>query len=180
MYFRIAALAAYLVTRVAEICIHRSNYQVLRRAGAEELIPKLMQRYYLHSLLILPASMIECMFTGFDPPARAVQLGLAALAIGAMLRIWAIASLGIQWSMRCLALANMRARSVGPYRFFANPEYLSRLIDGVGICVVLGGCFIPLVYVIIQLVMQRRITNVEGRQLLEHSHSLGLSQQSPA
>ena len=180
MYFRIAALAAYLVTRVAEICIHRSNYRVLRKAGAEELIPKLMRRYYLHSLLIIPASIIERMVVGVEPSPMAVQLGLVALSIGLLLRIWAIASLGTQWSMRCLALTNMRALSSGPYRFLENPEYLSRLIDGAGMCVVLGGRVVPLLYVIVQLVIQRCITTVEGRQLIELSHPLRNSRQSPA
>lgn len=173
-------MAAYLVTRVAELCIHRSNYRILRLAGAEELIPKLMRRYYLHSILIVPAAFIEQKILQVGPPALAVQLGLVALAVGVLLRIWVIASLGTQWTMRCLALANLRARSTGPYRFFDNPEYLSRLIDGVGMCVVLGGRIVPLLYVIIQLALQRQITAVEGRQLTEVSYAVRSSRQSPA
>jgi methyltransferase len=178
--FRIAALAAYLVTRVAEVCIHRSNYRILREAGAEELIPKLMRRYYLYSLLIIPASIGERLVVGQDPPARAALIGLVALAVGVLLRTWAIGSLGTLWSMRCLALPGLRALRVGPYRFLDNPEYISRLIDGVGISVVLGGRVVPFLYVLLSLSLQRGITNIEARQLLELSHPPRHPHQSPA
>jgi methyltransferase len=178
--FRIAALAAYLVTRVAEVCIHRSNYRILREAGAEELIPKLMRRYYLYSLLIIPASIGERLVVGQDPPARVVLIGLVALAVGVLLRTWAIGSLGTLWSMRCLAVPGLRALRVGPYRFLDNPEYISRLIDGVGISVVLGGSVVPFLYVLLSLSLQRGITNIEARQLLELSHPPRRPHQSPA
>src|SRR5262249_15272244 len=106
------------------------------------------------------------------PPTEAVLGGLAAMAAGTLLRLWAIQSLGSLWTMRCLAIPGLRPRRVGPYRILDNPEYISRLIDGLGLAVVLGGLLVPLLYLFAMLALHRRTTEIEARQLVELSHPL--------
>lgn len=180
MDFRIAALAAYLVTRAAELTIHRANYRVLRKAGAEELIPQLMRRYYLYSFIIIPAAWLECQLLQREPPLMAVQVGLTMMAGAVMLRAWAISSLGVRWTMRCLALPGMRATGIGPYRYLDSPEYLSRLIEGVGLGLLLGGRITLICFVILLVALQRRITRIETRQLVELSHTIPQYRQTAA
>lgn len=172
MDFRIAALVAYFVTRAAELTIHRANYRLLRKAGAEELIPQLMRRYYIYSLLVVPVSWIEYLLIKQAPPSIAIQIGLVMMASAVLLRTWAISSLGVRWTMRCLALPGVRATGVGPYRYLDSPEYLSRLVEGVGVGLMLGGRISLVAFVLLLSVLQRRITRIESRQLMELSHSI--------
>lgn len=133
-----AVLSGYLLCRYAEYRVHKANYNVMSVGGAEELMPSLMGRFYRLGLLILPLALAERMFLGWEssPLVRTILLGIMMGAF--CLRLWAIRTLGPQWSMRCLCNIGFALVSDGPYRWLKHPEYLSRIAEGVALCLFLG------------------------------------------
>ena len=83
------------------------------------------------------------------------------------MRYWAISSLGTLWSMRCITLPGLRAVNAGPYRFMNNPEYISRVIDGVGVSLLTGSKITGLTYIVLSAILVRKMNAMEQRQLSE-------------
>jgi isoprenylcysteine carboxyl methyltransferase (ICMT) family protein YpbQ len=156
----------FAASRLAEWRVHQRNYRVLMAAGAEERAPLLAKLYYATHWLLVPAALLEQLL--LHPAVSRMMLtgGLVAIAGALALRVWSIQSLGGLWTMRCLALPGLRERALGPYRWIRNPEYLSRLIDGIGICLVLGSQITLLAYLILTLALNRRLSALEKDQLL--------------
>ena len=71
--------------------------------------------------------------------------------------------------MRCITLPGFRAVNAGPYRFMNNPEYISRIMDGVGISLLTGSKITGLFYVVLSSIFVRKINAIEQRQLSELS-----------
>lgn len=132
------ALAAFVVGRLSEWSIHRRNYEALRAMGAVEMAPWLMRGYYAVTVLVVPAAFLEQALAPALPTRAMILLGSTLAGIAIILRVWAIRSLGSFWTMRCIALPGVRLRATGPYRMLQNPEYLSRLIEGAGICLLMS------------------------------------------
>jgi methyltransferase len=127
-----AAIFAYLVGRIGEYRVHKVNYTDLVEAGAEELMPRMMSRYYMLTIVIIPLAIFEQFWTRAPIFWEMWAGGLGLLVVAQALRVWSIYALGTFWSMRCLTLSGALRVSTGPYRILKNPEYLSRIMDGVG------------------------------------------------
>lgn len=163
----LAVISAYLICRVAEGRIHLTNYNAMLVGGAEELIPKLMQFYYRLSILIIPLALLERLMS---PPALNPWIqfvGIGFVMMGFLLRHWAIHTLGPQWSMRCLCNCGFPIVKEGPYRFMGHPEYVSRALDGVGLCLFLGAYFLIVPYLLANFFICLKIIRIERRQLNE-------------
>ncbi len=165
--FSLIVVGAYLLNRYAERRISVGNYKILKSAGGEELGPNLLKKYYLVCLLVFPCALIEQSLLAPRIFKEMLLLGLFLIFSGHMLRYWAISSLGTHWSMRCIALPGLRAVNTGPYRYLNNPEYISRIMDGVGICLLSGSKITGLAYVVISAVLIRKMNAMEQRQLSE-------------
>lgn len=160
-------LAAFLLGRLAEWRIHRKNYEALRRAGAVELSPTLMRGYYLVTVLVLPGAFLEQALTGALPARWMILVGATLAGVAILLRLWAIRSLGTLWTMRCIAVPGLRHRAVGPYKVIDNPEYLSRLVEGAGICLLLGAEVTLALYVTVTAAYGVYLAGVEREQLAQ-------------
>lgn len=160
-------LVGYMLNRWAERRISARNYAVLKSAGGEELASRLIRKYYLVSALIFPAAVLESLV--LDPLVwrEMILIGLGLVIFGHAIRYWAIGSLGSLWSMHCVGLPGVRPVNAGPYRFFNNPEYMSRVMDGVGIALITGARFSGLAFLIASYMITRRLANLEQRQLSE-------------
>lgn len=165
----LAVISGYLICRLAESRIHLSNYNSLLVGGAEELIPKQMRLYYRLNLLIIPLALLERLM--FAPALNpwGQFFGISLIMMGFLLRHWAIHTLGPQWSMRCLCNCGFPIVKTGPYRYLGHPEYVSRALDGIGICIFLGAYFMILPYFLANLLLSFKISRVEQRQLTEMS-----------
>jgi methyltransferase len=165
--FSLIVTCAYLLNRWAEARISKSHYKILKNAGGEELGSRLLKKYYFLCLAVFPSALIEQSL--LQPPIfkEMLLLGLSLILFGHLLRYWAISSLGTLWSMRCIALPGLRAVNSGPYRYLNNPEYISRLMDGIGVSVLTGSKVTGLFYVVISALMIRRMNALEQRQLSE-------------
>ncbi len=165
--FSLIVASAYLLNRFAEWRISIGNYKILKKAGGEELGSNLLKKYYLICLLVFPCSLVEQSILAPRIFKEMLLLGLFLILTGHMLRYWAISSLGTLWSMRCIALPGLRAVNAGPYRYLNNPEYISRIMDGVGICLLTGSKVTGLVYMVISTALIRKMNAMEQRQLAE-------------
>jgi methyltransferase len=166
-----AVITAFAMSRIAEYRVHTGNYSLLIDAGAEELQPRFMKQYYRLTLLIVPFAMIE--HFAYETPIFKEMLigGLFFMAFGLSLRLWSIHVLGTFWSMRCLSLRGITKVKAGPYRFFNNPEYLSRMFDAVGICLIFGAQVTGLTCLTLLTMMTLKIATVEKRQIREVGES---------
>lgn len=162
-----AVLSGYLLCRYAEYRVHKTNYNVMAVGGAEELMPRLMRRFYSMGLWILPLALLERYALGWvlSPVARTAVL--AGMMAAFCLRLWAIRTLGPQWSMRCLCNVGFAVISDGPYRWLQHPEYLSRIVEGVAVCLFLGAPLSAVCFLSLSARYFIRIRKVERQQLEE-------------
>jgi methyltransferase len=165
------ALIGYTLSRFGEWRIHRFNYQYLREIGAEELIPGRMRHYYSMVFLLLPVAVGEHLLLRQPIWKEMIIGGLFLVAGGLALRLWAIRSLGRLWSMRCLGLTGAPVVRRGPYFYFENPEYASRVMDGLGLFLIIGARWTGLLYLIWSIILLLRIVSIEERQLRELNQS---------
>lgn len=165
--FGFTVLVGYLMNRWAECRISQQHYSILMTAGGEELDPPLFKKYYLVQLLIFPSAIAEQWIFGMAVYRENLVGGLLLVISGHVLRYWAISSLGNLWSMHCIGLPGLRPLNAGPYRFLNNPEYLSRILDGIGIALLTGARFSALVFIVINILTVRKINSLEQRQLAE-------------
>lgn len=161
----ILTLVAFVVGRLAEWSLHRRNYAMLRAMGADEQAPWAMRGYYAVTVLVVPAAFLEFYLAPSMPSRGMLMLGGMMAGIAILLRFWAIRSLGVLWTMRCIALPGMRPRALGPYRIVNNPEYLSRLIEGAGVCLLIGAEITLTVYVVLSTVYGLYLAELERQQL---------------
>ncbi len=170
----LTAITAFLLSRFAEVRVHHNNYNKLIEAGAEELQPNFMRRYYRFFLFVIPLAFAEQLITKAPLYQEMWLGGLTLLAAGLALRLWSIHSLGNLWSMRCLSLRGLKLVKAGPYRLLKNPEYLSRFLDVAGICLLFGAKITFLGCILLLAAMTARIVTVEQRQLREVGCGLDL------
>ena len=165
--FSLIIVGAYFLNRCAEWRISAGHYKILKNAGGEELGSTLLKKYYLLCLLVFPFALVEQ--SVLSPPIykEMLRFGLLLILAGHMLRYWAISSLGTLWSMRCITLPGLRAVNAGPYRYMNNPEYISRIMDGVGISLLTGSKITGIAYVVISTILVRKMNTMEQRQLSE-------------
>lgn len=159
----------YLLVALAEHRMHRINYDFLVVAGGEELIPSLMRRYYQTIYIFMGLALVERLFVQDATSVPWKLLGASMILLGVGFRHWAIRSLGRLWTKRCVFIPGMPHIRSGPYRFVANPEYLSRLLDGIGLCLVLGAVAVIIPYTLFVILMSYRIVKTEVRQIREVS-----------
>jgi isoprenylcysteine carboxyl methyltransferase (ICMT) family protein YpbQ len=119
--------------------VHGYNYDFLRFAEGEELIPRQMNKYYV-GVAVLPWI---CLVSSRLTPANFLFetdpiVALCLVLAGCLLRLWSIRSLGRLWSQRCVFVAGMPRVKRGPYRFLKHPEYLARALEGIGYVLFFG------------------------------------------
>jgi methyltransferase len=133
-----ALLLLTAAERGAELLIGRRNAAwSLERGGVERGRGHWPFMVTLHAALLL-----GCAFeTRFAAPAFLPWLGwpMLALALACQgLRWWCIASLGRRWNPRVIVIPGMPPVRGGPYRFFAHPNYVAVVLEGVSLPLIHG------------------------------------------
>ncbi len=146
-FFKISIIISLVLGWYAEWRIHRRNYKFLRDQGAVESSPRVSQVLYL----ILKLAPIFIVFEGAFYPTFQCEINYKVfftglLALSSALRWWAIDSVNMLWTYRCLAHPQMRHYALGPYRFLSHPEYFSRLLDLVSLSIIFDGPLSGLVF----------------------------------
>lgn len=161
-------LLATALIYAGERRVHNYNYAYLTSVGGEELIPKLMRRYYRFALAMPFVAYITALVLPVTwAPWKATLPGLFLIIFGFVLRTWSLRSLGRLWTQRCVYIPDMPRSYSGPYRFLKNPEYLARTLEGLGFILFFAINPISLLFWLRMLVQLSRIVKVEARQLHE-------------
>ncbi|MEZ4744148.1 MAG: isoprenylcysteine carboxylmethyltransferase family protein [Bdellovibrionota bacterium] len=165
---------AYSIQFLAESRRHRSNYYLLVSRGAREIHSRLMQIYYLLPWLTFFLAAGEYFIKYRLPlsfslvsyePQFFLPLSFIMILFGALLRIWVIHSLGWLWTRRLLACRGFVKTKLGPYRWLSHPEYIARLAEGCGFCLLLGSQFSTVFYLISTIGLYIRIIPKEASHL---------------
>ena len=128
-----ALLAVIAVERLAELAVsQRHAAESLRRGGVEYGQGHFPVMVALHTALLV-GCVVEPLALHRDfIPALAWPM-LAVVVAANTLRWWCIATLGPRWSARVIVMPGMPLVKAGPYRWFAHPNYVAVIAEGVAL-----------------------------------------------
>ena len=158
------SLLVVLLVMGAELLRSRRNEARLRVLGAWEPpddVYRTMQWAYPAAFVLMAA---EGAAIGPEPGAMTLA-GVAVFAASKLLKVWAIASLGVRWTFRVLVVPGAPLVTQGPYAFARHPNYIAVVGELVGMALVVGARISgPIATVLFSLLIRHRI-HVENRAL---------------
>lgn len=126
-------LAVIAIERLAELIVsQRHAAESLRRGGVESGRGHFPVMVALH-VGLLAGCLAEplALHRAFIP---ALFWPMLAVVVAAnTLRWWCIATLGPRWSARVIVMPGMPLVRGGPYRWFAHPNYVAVIVEGVAL-----------------------------------------------
>jgi methyltransferase len=159
-----ATLAAVIAMMLVELQLSRHNERVMRARGAVEPPGDV----YRAMRIIYPASFVAMAVEGaivsrMSAPMLLAGIGLFGLA--KILKFWAIASLGVQWTFRLLVVPGSTLVKTGPYRFLRHPNYVAVCGELLAIAIALSAPVAGIIsFVVFSGLLLRRIA-LEERAL---------------
>jgi methyltransferase len=130
-------LGQFLIA-VAERRRHLANTGRLLLAGAEEGARWPARLWAFASPLVLACAFAEWIFVEKVLGRSLILVCVALIVVGTGLRLWSMNALGPWWSQRCIVLPGGERVRVGPYKYLNHPEFLGRLLETGGLCLLLG------------------------------------------
>ena len=128
-----ALLAVIAVERLAELAVsQRHAAESLRRGGVEYGQGHFPVMVALHTALLVGCLVEPLALHRAFIPALAWPM-LAVVVAANALRWWCIATLGPRWSARVIVMPGMPLVKAGPYRWFAHPNYVAVIAEGVAL-----------------------------------------------
>jgi methyltransferase len=120
--------AVLVVQRLLELELCRRNRRALIARGGREFHPETYPvMVALHTLFLL--SLAWESYPWRVPPDFRTYACLAALVLVTGLRYGSIATLGLHWTTRIVAVPGSKIVRSGPYRFFQHPNYLVIVLE---------------------------------------------------
>jgi len=119
--------------RLVELVLSKRHADaILTRGGVEH-----GRGHYPFMVALHTAFLAGCIFEpylGGRPFIPALGVPMLALALAAQgVRWWAISTLGVHWNTRVIVLPGAPRITGGPYRFFAHPNYVAVVLEGVAL-----------------------------------------------
>jgi methyltransferase len=128
-----ALLAVIAVERLAELVVsQRHASESLRRGGVEAGQGHFPVMVALHTALLVGCLVEPLALHREFIPALAWPMLVVVVAANT-LRWWCIATLGPRWSARVIVMPGMPLVKAGPYRWFAHPNYVAVIAEGVAL-----------------------------------------------
>lgn len=151
------ALVVVMLFMLAELQLSSRNERLLRARGAIEPADPV----YSTMRWAYPAVFVVMAAEGLlhsAVPTRVLMGGIAVFALGKVIKIWAIATLGERWTYKVLVLPGVPLVTVGPYRFIRHPNYLGVLGELLGMALITGARVTgPLGVVFFSWLLMRRV-----------------------
>jgi isoprenylcysteine carboxyl methyltransferase (ICMT) family protein YpbQ len=162
----------YALSRLAEWRLHRRNYWILLRYGAEERSKRLTRFYYGLNIAVVPLAFLERAIMGPAFEQFFVQaIGMAFVLLGFVLRFFAIYSARDTWSMACFKFR----QGTWPTTVHVNRkiylEHAARLIEAVGLALVIKALYIIFPFICFTYWVSWRLARAE---IAVNSGKLGL------
>ncbi len=165
MTWYVLLIAAVAVERGAELVVSTRNLVWSRDRGGLEY----GARHYPAMVTLHTGLLIGCiaeplaLHRPFLPALGLPTLVLVFAAQG--LRWWCIATLGHQWNTRVVVIPEARRASSGPYRFFAHPNYVAVVVEGVALPLVHTAWITATVFTVLNAALLRTRIRVENAAL---------------
>jgi methyltransferase len=119
--------------RVNEIVLSKRNAAWAFARGGKEF----GQRHYPFMVALHTALLLGCLaevFLADRPFIPWLGLPMLVIALGCqVLRYWCISTLGHQWNSRVIVVPGAGRVTGGPYRFFAHPNYVAVIAEGIAL-----------------------------------------------
>ena len=158
-------VAAVGLERLAELVVSKRNATwSLERGGVETGQGHYPFMVVLHTGL-LAGMLVEVWLLrpDFLPLLGFTMLALAVASQG--LRWWCIATLGHRWNTRVIVVPGLPLVSGGPYRWFAHPNYVAVVVEGVVLPLVHTAWLTAVVFTVCNAVLLMVRLRVENRAL---------------
>ena len=130
-----AALLVVLLFMLGELKVSTRNERLLRTRGAVEPPDPVYSTMRWAYPAVFVAMTVEGMLFG-PAPRRVLVAGIAIFAIGKVIKLWAIATLGERWTYKVLVLPGVSLVTGGPYRFVRHPNYVGVVGELVGMALI--------------------------------------------
>jgi len=167
-----ALVASVALIRLFELVLSRRNVASLKEAGAVEVGGSLYPWMAAMHATFLVACVAEVRF--LDRPLLtplAVVSGFLLIA-AAVVRFWAIATLGKRWTTRVLVLPGASPVTTGPYRWIRHPNYLAVVIEFAALPMIHTAWLTALVYSLANAIVLSSRIRTEEEALAENGDYL--------
>lgn len=160
MTFATAALFAVLVMMLAELTRSRRHERALRSRGAVEPEGDVYRWMAFTYPMIFASMAVEGALLG---PARdwALVAGFTIFVAAKLLKLWAIATLGLRWSYRILVLPGEPLVTTGPYAYLRHPNYVAVFGEIMGFAMMVGASWTGIVSLLLFGALVRRRVSIE-------------------
>lgn len=167
-----SALIVFLVVqRLVELIISRRNLEKAKQRGGREFFPETFKYVALLHTLFLVCLLFESGSLRIEPTVIKSLLTALFIALQAM-RYWCIATLGMCWNARIVAIPGATACRRGPYRYLRHPNYLIVATEFLVIPLLLSAPWtLALFFPANLLVLRRRISLEEQVLAAETNYS---------
>ena len=158
-----------------EARLSQRHLRGLAQGAISERCPRLAKLFYRFPFLFAPLAFWEFVQSAnvhgiegtwlASVSAKLPMIAMGLLISGYALRMFAIRSLGTLWTNRCLAVAGMERIVSGPYKYLRHPEYLGRILEGIGLCLFLGSYGTAIAYLVIASIVAVQLATQENQLL---------------
>jgi methyltransferase len=153
------------VERLAEMVVSKRNAAwSLARGGRETGAGHYPVMVALHTGL-LAGMLVEAWVRRPDVPGWLAWSMLIVVLAAQALRWWCIATLGPRWNTRVIVVPGLPLLSTGPYRWFAHPNYVAVVAEGVALPLVHAAWITAVVFTILNAALLSVRLSVENRAL---------------
>ena len=153
--------------RVAELVVSNRNAAwAFARGGRESGRGHYPAMVVLHTALLVGAVVeVLALDRAFHP---LLGWAMLALVLGSQaLRWWCIRTLGHQWNTRVVVVPGAGRVTTGPYRWFAHPNYVAVVVEGVALPLVHTAWVTALVFTVLNAALLAVRLRAEERALAD-------------
>jgi len=166
----------FVVFAIFVLVVFGSMLVEARRAWANERVQRAKggvepsEDIYAAIAIVYPTAFAAMILEGVvrgTPSLTVVIAGLAVFAFAKLLKWWAIATLGQNWTFRVIVVPGGPKVRSGPYRFLRHPNYVGVVGELAGVTLMTGAIVTgPIGTIVFICLLLRRIA-VEERALVE-------------
>jgi methyltransferase len=155
-----------ILQRLCEVFLARSNEKKLRSKGAVEAGQKHYKWMVLMHASFFAVFFIEVVNLCAKPPLW-WPIPFVLFLFAQVIRVWAIASLGMYWNTKILLLPGARVVAKGPYRFMRHPNYTVVTVELFVIPLIFGAYYTAILFTLLNILMLRVRIPAEEKALME-------------
>lgn len=153
--------------RLWEVTLSRRHERELLSKGAVEHAPQQMPwMVALHAAWLI-AMLLEVFWFGRGFHVYVAAPALLVLTLGQGVRLWAIRTLGLRWTVKILTLPQEPPVTGGPFRYLRHPNYLGVMLEIAALPLVHGAWMTAVVFSAANALLLSRRIRAEERALSE-------------